>query len=175
MWNNKIVVLLLSLFFASCCNVEPPPVNKTEGEAFAEVNGELWSWCAYAEYSDNNMSSFSLILDSYENDILEQQFFFKNIPLNLSEDQGLHENINCDNLCASFTTFLEDVIGNNYILNSQDTITDVIHIEEYDNVTHEFKGFFQCSFVRDTSIEKVDLYPDSLEFRNGEFWGIIQE
>ena len=171
---KSVILLVFIVCFLSCSDDDPMIASIYFGKSSAIVNDELWEADVRTSYCRSSNDYVLLSIDKYENSILRNEVYFKKVRFLFGKKQFLVQDLdnNCDSLCTSLSTGFDDQAGDYYSI-LHDQFEDWILFDSINNETLEFWGRFQASFVRDNRIPKMDNYPDTLFFENGEFNGKI--
>ncbi len=170
--KNLFLLLVVLIFTLSACRENPYPCP---GSSCAKLNGKKWKGAGMGHIYENNLMVIHLpkplkndvcILESYSQWLLFQLSF------NTVGKYGLN------NVCATGCSMFDimeggDVVANSYIISESED--NFLNITQYDSITHEVKGTFQITFVKDWTQQQLNDAPDTIRFTEGEFETVLEE
>ena len=170
---SRIVALFTILLFS--CEKSEAPSAVTFGDASALINNNLVDLKSYVFNHNEGENSFSLELHEYvDTDYLLNVTTFVDVPLSkgfymLTNARQPEDSNRLGVPSLGYEILDGHALGNWLMLNSQDTIADLIEIVEITD--RHVRGLFQASYIfqQDTGAQAEQVPPRIRVYRDGEF------
>jgi hypothetical protein len=164
------IVIFLVVYLVSCKQpiVEPQIPDIYWGECTATLNGESWESYPYSKMMLDRTNFIGIAGNRYNaSNLLIEQLNIINIPLAVGTYPLDHLNSQ-DNPCALYSYTHVDVDLADYFIEEGVPAKGSVTLTEYDSLSREVKGYFDCVLYLVDNSGKPDA-PDSLVFKNGYF------
>ncbi|MBX7241787.1 MAG: hypothetical protein K1X92_08565 [Bacteroidia bacterium] len=173
--KNLFLLFLILLLTLSACRENPSPCP---GSSCAKLNGKKWKGAAFGKIQKDSIAVLFLPKPTYKDvcriEGYSQFFHFQIKPLKIIR-HTIQKNCNTASVfgCSGFDIREGgDVVANSYIISESED--NFLNITQYDSITHEVKGTFQITFVKDWSQQQLNDAPDTIRFTEGEFETVLE-